>query len=163
MVKHRRRRATTKKVSRKSSGNKQFFKAVQQDPMVAKRWNFRASRTENMKNLGLADDVNAVKPAQEKTEFVEMALLKHPQSDDLERSATNPRRTPLTEEKQRYIAKLLKKHGHNYDAMAADIKLNVEQLTLPKLKKLATKFLNLPNDRRAVKIPKNLATTPMAS
>eukprot|EP00633_Aureoumbra_lagunensis_P002810 CAMPEP_0197298746 /NCGR_PEP_ID=MMETSP0890-20130614/44274_1 /TAXON_ID=44058 ORGANISM="Aureoumbra lagunensis, Strain CCMP1510" /NCGR_SAMPLE_ID=MMETSP0890 /ASSEMBLY_ACC=CAM_ASM_000533 /LENGTH=124 /DNA_ID=CAMNT_0042776667 /DNA_START=197 /DNA_END=571 /DNA_ORIENTATION=+ len=69
-----------------------------------------------------------------------MALHSHPQTDDLERADKNPRRSQLSAEKKRYIAKLIAKHGNNYESMVHDLTANPEQLTVAKLKKLATKF-----------------------
>jgi len=152
MVKGKRRRASTPKVKRKAGGQKRFFKAVQQDPMVHGKWDKKNSPTQNMAILGLASDVNKLEKKTEEapTEFVSMVLEQNPQSADLLRSAVNPRRTPLTEEKQKYIAKLLKKHGQDFDAMQQDLKRNPEQLTAAKLKTLAKKFLALDPKQKKV-------------
>ena len=59
MARHQRRRATTSKATRKATTAKRFFKKVQHnDPEIAKHWDFRKSRIQNMAKLGLACDVN---------------------------------------------------------------------------------------------------------
>lgn len=107
-----------------------------------------------MEALGLVSDVNKNSSSSDtaaKGEVLEM--FKIPQTDDLTKLATNPRRTPLSEEKQKYIAKLMARYGDDFDAMGRDTKLNAQQLTAAKLEKMTSKFLALDQKHRAVPIP----------
>ncbi|KAJ8603075.1 hypothetical protein CTAYLR_006675 [Chrysophaeum taylorii] len=154
MVKHSRRRATRPVVTRKSSTQKKFFKKTpHNDADVAKVWNQRKSRNHNMRTLGLACDVNKLSRA---TTEPKLAIFEVPQPEDLEKVGTNARRNPLAEEKQRYIAKLIAKHGEDFDAMARDIKRNVQQFTATRLRNMTAKFLRLDDKHRAVPIPARL-------
>ena len=70
-------------------------------------------------------------------------LFQIPESDDLRSVDVNPRRRnqPMMEKDQKFIKKLINKHGTKYDAMARDMKLNDRQLTAPRLEKLAARYL----------------------
>lgn len=85
-----------------------------------------------------------------------MHLFEIPQSEDLTKVGMNPRRTPLSAEKQKYIARLLTKYGSDYEAMARDTKINAQQLTSVKLEKMASKFFSLDAKRRALPVPANV-------
>lgn len=106
-----------------------------------------------MEALGLVSDVNK-KPSENASARGEvLEIFDIPQTDDLTKLATNPRRTPLSGEKQKYIAKLIAKYGNDFDAMGRDTKLNAQQLTAAKLEKMTAKFLALDQKHRTVPIP----------
>lgn len=78
------------------------------------------------------------------------------QPDDLTKVGTNPRRPQLSEEKQRYIAALIRKYGSDFDAMGRDRMLNAKQLTVAKLKKMTAKFVSLDAKHRKIPLPGNV-------
>eukprot|EP00628_Pelagophyceae_sp_CCMP2097_P016111 CAMPEP_0206823722 /NCGR_PEP_ID=MMETSP0975-20121206/13468_1 /ASSEMBLY_ACC=CAM_ASM_000399 /TAXON_ID=483370 /ORGANISM="non described non described, Strain CCMP2097" /LENGTH=168 /DNA_ID=CAMNT_0054365981 /DNA_START=46 /DNA_END=549 /DNA_ORIENTATION=- len=152
-----RRRATTSKATRKATTQKPFYVKVQHnDAEVAKHWDYRKTRNQNMAVLGLACDVNeaiATKPRgdgflDEEKDAAEAAAKKPlklemfdiPQSDDLSRIGRNERRHPMSEDKQAYIVRLLAKHGSDPEKMACDHKLNPMQFTPQVLRKAAARY-----------------------
>ena len=62
----------------------------------------------------------------------------------------NPLLKKLAETDQKYAVSLIKAHGDNYAKMARDIKVNVNQLTELKCKKLCEKYLSLSEEERIV-------------
>lgn len=159
------KRTTANKATRKASTKKRFFKKVQHDDAeVAKHWDFRKTREANMRNMGLAHDVNrAVKGLPGATpssdhraqQTVKLELVDIPQSDDLSTGAQgiNERRSPMSEEKQKYVVKLMTKYGDDTDKMAKDIKRNPQQFTSAKLKKMISRYNLLTDKQRLVPPP----------
>ena len=157
------KRGTTNKATRKSSQQKRFFKKVQHnDAEVAKHWDFRRSRAHNMTRMGLAHDVNravggmpGAAPSAERVEqTTTLELVDIPQNpDDLLNNGTNERRSPLSEEKQRYVVALVAKHGDDVAKMARDLKRNPQQLTAAKLRKMIAKYRGLTEKQRLVPLP----------
>ena len=106
---------------------------------VAANWEFRKTRIHNMAKLGLANDVNVsihregafqrggAGADEHAKPVVKLAMFDIPQSDDLTHSSTNDRRNPMSEDKQKYIARLITKHGENYEKMQHDRKANPMQ------------------------------------
>ena len=63
---------------------------------------------------------------------------------------TNKRRNPMSEEKQKYISTLMKKHGRDFAKMARDRKRNPQQFTSTKLRKMVELYESLSDDQRVV-------------
>lgn len=154
------KRSTTNKVKQKQA--KRFFKKVQHnDPEVAKHWDFKKSREYNMKTMGLAHDVNrAIKglpgfaPSCEAVKVVHtLELVDIPQSEDLANNGVNDRRTPLPEEKQKYIVALMTRYGDDVGKMARDTKRNPQQETAAHLRKMIKKYRSLTDKQRLVPLP----------
>lgn len=77
-------------------------------------------------------------------------LYEVPDSDTLE---ARKKQRPQSAEDQKYIARLLEKHGDDYTAMFRDIKVNKMQHTETQLRKMASRFLLLDEEQRVVDVP----------
>eukprot|EP00622_Pseudochattonella_farcimen_P003114 FR738215.1.p1 GENE.FR738215.1~~FR738215.1.p1 ORF type:complete len:166 (+),score=23.75 FR738215.1:72-569(+) len=125
---------------------------------IKERWNPNMSQHANLEKMGLAADPNGKRKLVQRNErggglVAGKALVKStvdpnelfqiPESDDLRSVDVNSRRRnqPMMEKDQKFIKKLINKHGTKYDAMARDMKLNDRQLTAPRLEKLAARYL----------------------
>ena len=62
----------------------------------------------------------------------------------------NPKRRIMSEEDQRYAAKLLDKYGDNWQKMQRDIQINDRQLSAAQCKKLIGVFNGLREDQKMV-------------
>lgn len=83
-------------------------------------------------------------------------LYEVPDSDVLE---ARKKKRPQSAQDQKYIAKLLTKHGDDYTAMFRDIKVNNMQHTEAQLRKMASRFLLLDEEQRVVDVPERIKTT----
>ena len=76
-----------------------------------------------------------------------------PDSDTLE---ARKQKRPQSAEDQKYIARLLAKHGDDFTAMFRDIKVNNMQHTETQLRKMASRFLLLDEEQRVVDVPERI-------
>ncbi|CBN75225.1 conserved unknown protein [Ectocarpus siliculosus] len=76
---------------------------------------------------------------------------------DLKVIDRNYGRRPMSDEDQRYMAKLLTKHGLDHEAMTRDIKVNYNQLTLGQLRRMCDTLLSLGEEQRVVTLPERVA------
>jgi len=124
------------------------------------QWDPSKSPAQNMKILGLVSkpgEVVATKAdeaQQPKNTVIE--LYDVPDSDTLE---ARKQKRPQSAEDQKYIARLLLKHGDDYTAMFRDIKVNNMQHTETQLRKMASRFLLLDEEQRVVDIPERIKAT----
>lgn len=80
-------------------------------------------------------------------------LYEVPDSDTLE---ARKQKRPQSAGEQKYIVRLLAKHGDDYTAMFRDIKVNNMQHTETQLRKMASRFLLLDEEQRVVDIPERI-------
>lgn len=71
-----------------------------------------------------------------------------PDSDSLQ-----TKKRPQSPDDQKYVCRLLAKHGTDYTAMFRDMKVNKMQHTEQQLRKMASRFLLLDEEQRVVDIP----------
>ena len=144
----------------KQKQQKRLFKKVQvNEPEIAKHWDPRRSRGANLARMGLSDDANravgvpgAAPSRVEVAQEVKLRLVDAPQPArlmDVDKN-TNKRRNPMSEEKQKYISTLMKKHGRDFAKMARDRKRNPQQFTATKLRKMVELYESLSDDQRVV-------------
>ena len=144
----------------KQKQQKRLFKKVQvNEPEIAKHWDPRRSRGANLARMGLSDDANravgvpgAAPSRVEVAQEVKLRLVDAPQPArlmDVDKN-TNKRRNPMSEEKQKYISTLMKKHGRDFAKMARDRKRNPQQFTSTKLRKMVELYESLSDDQRVV-------------
>mmetsp|Transcript_25460 Transcript_25460/g.76460 ORF Transcript_25460/g.76460 Transcript_25460/m.76460 type:complete len:163 (-) Transcript_25460:34-522(-) len=159
MVKIKKRR-TTSKATRKASSGKRYKKVSHTVPEIAKNWDPRKSRQQNMKRLGLAHDPNRAVPGlpgNPSSEVVEqevhLELVDAPRGADLQAASRNPRRRPMPEEQQKYIVRLLAKHGSDAAKMARDRKRNPQQFSEQKLRRLVELYEGLEGEDLIVARP----------
>eukprot|EP00540_Astrosyne_radiata_P022401 CAMPEP_0116822272 /NCGR_PEP_ID=MMETSP0418-20121206/177_1 /TAXON_ID=1158023 /ORGANISM="Astrosyne radiata, Strain 13vi08-1A" /LENGTH=123 /DNA_ID=CAMNT_0004450369 /DNA_START=257 /DNA_END=628 /DNA_ORIENTATION=+ len=122
-----------------------------------------------MRNMGLTITPNQMQKQQpsesdkeqrDKRNNILIQMFAIPESDNLQK----PKRLPLTQEDQEYIAKCMAKHGVDYTRMFRDIRTNDLQLTEQRLEKMGSRFLLLENDQRLVEVPdkvKHLVANPL--
>ena len=79
-----------------------------------------------------------------------------PDSDTLE---ARKKKRPQSANDQKYIARLLAKHGDDYTAMFRDIKVNKMQYTETQLRKMASRFFLLDEEQRVVDVPERIKAT----
>jgi nucleolar protein 16 len=117
---------------------------------VKEHWDPSKSPTVNLANMGLRAKPNhadgKVSPT-DNSKVIE--LFDIPESDKLNK----PKKMPLCEQDQQYIAKCLEKHGDDYHSMFMDTKTNKMQHTETRLRKMASRFLLLESDQRIVELP----------
>ena len=144
----------------KQKQQKRLFKKVQvNEPEIAKHWDPRRSRGANLARMGLSDDANravgvpgAAPSRVEVAQEVKLRLVDAPQPArlmDVDKN-TNKRRNPMSEEKQKYVVTLTKKHGRDFAKMARDRKRNPQQFTATKLRKMVELYESLGDDQRIV-------------
>lgn len=92
--------------------------------------------------------------SQQKNTVIE--LYDVPDSDTLE---ARKKKRPQSADDQKYIARLLTKHGDDYTAMFRDIKVNKMQHTEAQLRKMTSRFLLLDDEQRVVDIPERIKAT----
>lgn len=80
-------------------------------------------------------------------------LYEVPDSDTLE---ARKKKRPQSADDQKYISRLLAKHGEDYTAMFRDIKVNKMQHTETQLRKMASRFLLLDEEQRVVDVPERI-------
>jgi len=111
-----------------------------------------------MQSLGLLSKPGKVKGATVSDAFdtetqqqrTVIELYDVPDSDTLE---ARKKKRPQSAEDQKYIVRLLEKHGDDYARMFRDIKVNKMQHTQAQLRKMASRFLLLDDEQRVVDIP----------
>lgn len=125
------------------------------DGLIKAQWNTSKTPAQNMKSLGLSSKPGEEKSAILETPFHEpkktvIELYDVPDSDTLE---ARKQKRPQSAEDQKYIVRLVAKHGDDFTAMFRDIKLNNMQHTETQLRKMASRFLLLDEEQRVVLVP----------
>lgn len=161
-----RRRATTAKV--KVSAKKlmhgsvkaKFHRPKYTMDTIRDNWDPTKSPADNLASIGLASDVNADVVGRAASasaagdgkgkvcEFFDI-----PDSDSLVDVNPKRRAQPMLENDQRYVSKLMAKHGEDYEKMARDIKTNAKQLTASRLQKMCARFKLLDDAQRLAPLP----------
>lgn len=83
-------------------------------------------------------------------------LFDIPDSDVIPKKTKSLRMLPVSINDQKYLARLMEKHGNDYLAMSRDIKINDMQHTEGKLKKMCARFFLLTKEQRRVDIPQKV-------
>ncbi|KAG5176813.1 ribosome biogenesis protein Nop16 [Tribonema minus] len=148
--------------------NRKHLQPIFHNEVIAKSWDPKASARVNLAQLGLATSANHViqaglQPSHEAAvlggrpdvtrEQVVQALGVTIDSHDLQELTRNPRLKPMSEHYQRYMAKLIEKHGDDYVAMRRDIETNWRQYAEEKCERLCIKFKCLSDEHRLVPVP----------
>ena len=133
--------------------------------VIADEWDQRKTTAANMAHLGLQHDVNTLPddlhmPKRKKrsrsgaSDERPVVQLYDVPAGDMGKDHHNLRARPLSDDKQEFAARVLAKHGDDFEAAARDHKVNKMQLTASKLRKLCAKFIMLDEDDRVVDCPK---------
>ena len=118
------------------------------DQNVKKFWDMGKSPAANLESFGLTAEAND-KPKKAKDALAGFAKI----VDSIPTGTIkeiNPKRRIMSEEDQLYAAKLLNKHGDNWQQMQRDIKTNDRQLSATQCKKLVSIFNSLQEDQKMV-------------
>ena len=158
MVKHgtAKKRRRNQKVSRKGPKHRDLRIAAGVPPEIRNAYDKNKSPEENLASFGLDADVNHFKKksvpggvANKSAAFLGFAVV--PQSDDLKTLPDpNPKRRKMSEIDQQYVVNCIQAHADNYKAMERDIKLNVQQYTEGKMKKMCELYHSLPSKDKLV-------------
>eukprot|EP00904_Undaria_pinnatifida_P004928 jgi/Undpi1/1565/HiC_scaffold_11.g04955.m1 len=117
----------------------------------------RGVRAPAVKAAALATSGGRVPDACEVSRLFDVA-----DTNDLNVVDRNYGRRPMSDEDQRYTVKLMAKFGLDHEAMARDTKVNYNQITLGKLRRMCDTLLSLGDDQRVVTIPqKALEASPV--
>lgn len=149
-----RKRRAGRKVTRKLPKRSELKILQAVPPIIKQLTTYDKTKTpiENIVALGLDPDANSavkrragpVKPGTEKViehkGFEGFVLIPNAQNADGKGESRGRDKNYLTPTDVEYISKLVKKYGDNYKKMAMDIKLNNQQYTEDKLKKLSEKY-----------------------
>ena len=165
MVKHgrnKKRRAGRLGKTKLKNCNYQFHKPAQiSDSVIREKWQVKKSLSSNMTRLGLvvhpngdaADRGNAPPPVVPGAATA-IELFDIPESDVIPKQVKTM--LPVSEEDQKYMERLFKKHGDDYTKMARDIKTNDMQHSLHRLKKIGGRFFLLTEKQLRVEVPENV-------
>ena len=118
------------------------------DQNVKKFWDMGKSPAGNLQSFGLTAQANE-KPKKPKNALVGFAKIVDSMPTG-EVKEVNPKRRIMSEEDQRYAAKLLEKYGDNWQKMQRDIQINDRQLSAAQCKKLVGVFKSLEEDKKMV-------------
>eukprot|EP00752_Nemacystus_decipiens_P007704 g6887.t1 len=162
----KKRRSGTRKVSRKLKNTFRYKKPDISSTVVRELWDNNLTAETNMAKMGLRQSANrdirpvanraaaSVLPGGRLVEADEVSrLFDVADTADLKVIDRNHGRRPMSDEDQRYAAKLMAKHGLNQEAMARDMKVNYNQLTLGQLRRMCDTLLSLGEDQRVVAVP----------
>eukprot|EP00903_Cladosiphon_okamuranus_P017401 g16027.t1 len=162
----KKRRSGTRKVSKKQKNTFRYKKPDISSATVRELWDNNLTAETNMAKMGLRQSANRdIRPAANRAaarsvpggrlvEADEVSrLFDVADTADLKVIDRNYGRRPMSDEDQRYTAKLMAKHGLNQVAMARDIKVNYKQLTLGQLRRMCDKLLALGDNQRVVALP----------
>ena len=175
MGKHGRRSATGAKAKVPRALRRQtalkYLKPQFSSESVAEKWNAHRSAKQNLSALGLAHNPNmAVAHGQPSMGNVapvvggeaavdpcELFVIPTGAGSDLVKASANPKRQAKAqgEDDQKYAARLLRRHGDDFTAMARDMKLNNRQLTPKQCLRVCGTFLSQTSEQRLVDIPAN--------
>jgi len=114
-----------------------------------------------MTALGLQSNINDLRTNNSGTSSSNKKVI---ELFDIPESGIIPAKTysqillPMSVNDQKYMVRLMEKHGTNYKAMERDMKLNNMQHTERKLLKMVEKFLSLSSEQRVVEISDQLAS-----
>ena len=158
MVKHgtAKKRRRNQKVSRKGPKHRDLRIAAGVPPEIREAYDKKKSPVENLASFGLDADPNHFKKksvpggvAKNSAAFLGFAVV--PQSDDLTTLPDkNPKRRKMTEIDQQYVVNCIKEHADDYKAMERDIKVNVQQHTQHKMKKMCELYHSLSSKDKLV-------------
>lgn len=137
MVDNAKRRRRGTKVTRKPKAriHKRIVSAIT-NPEIKKRYDKTKNPRDNFKELGLALDPNQKRV--ENTDVSHPAFIGYLES--VVNNTISKDRKPITDFDEKYIEKLLKKHGVNIKKMVRDINLNNMQYTEAQLRKTIEKY-----------------------
>ncbi|CAM9119267.1 unnamed protein product [Ectocarpus sp. 12 AP-2014] len=166
----KKRRSGTRKVSKKLKNTFRYKKPDISSAVVRERWDSNLTAETNMAKMGLRQSANrdiraparraaaSAAPGGKIVESCEVSrLFDVADTADLKVIDRNYGRRPMSDEDQRYMAKLLSKHGFDHEAMARDIKVNYNQLTLGQLGRMCDTLLSLDEEQRVVALPERVA------
>jgi len=127
------------------------------DALVKEHWDASKSPSENLKSMGLLAKPNDLLHAGSNVSSVSspclIDLFDVPDSDNL----NNPKRCPMEDDDQNYIARCMAKYGDDYGRMFRDTKsLNKMQFTERQLQKMGARFLLLAPEERRVDLPEKV-------
>lgn len=162
MVKHgtAKKRRRNSKVTRQAPKHRNLKVANAVPQRIKDEWDTSISPAANMVKFGLEADPNQtlskmtgigrkhIKPKgteHHSAAFIGMTIVP---KDNFQEN--NPKLKVLAEVDQKYAAAMIKAHGDNYAKMARDIKVNYNQLTELKCKKLCVTFGSLDESQRLV-------------
>jgi len=143
------------KVTRKAKKHIHLRVEAKIPQIVKDEWDRSKTPAENLASFGLEHDMNKGigrkrdrKPTDGSVKSAAFVGMMEVPRDDFKEH--NPLLKKLAETDQKYAVALIKAHGDNYAKMARDIKVNVNQLTELKCKKLCEKFFSLSDEERIV-------------
>mmetsp|Transcript_37166 Transcript_37166/g.54693 ORF Transcript_37166/g.54693 Transcript_37166/m.54693 type:complete len:165 (+) Transcript_37166:99-593(+) len=143
--------------------NKNFIRIIPKkfhDETVKSNWDNSKTAIANLSAMGLQVDVNKdiTRPDQVTGENSATAveLFNIPESGEFPKKTKARIMLPQSVADQKYIARLLAKHGRDYKKMERDIKMNNMQHTETKLENMGTRFLDLSEKQRVVDLPDNM-------
>ena len=160
MVKHgtAKKRRRNQKVSRKGPKHRDVRIAAGVPAEIRAAYDKNKSPEENLASFGFEADPNQFKKksvpggvGKKSAAFMGFAVV--PQSDVLTTMPDkNPKRRKMTEMDQQYVVNCIKEHADDYKAMDRDIKLNVQQYTEAKMKKMCLTYLQLSANEKLVNL-----------
>ena len=160
-LRNHRRRAGTK--TRLKNGNFSRYKPPQiTNQAVKAKWNPNRSVKMNMSALGLESQVNGEMSQRGNVPIPvsgasAVELFDIPESDNIIPKKTKSSiMLPVSVEDQKYMVKLMERHGDDYDKMARDIKRNDMQHSSHRLRKMGSRFLLLSDSQLRVELPENV-------